>query len=222
MNSHATSDSDHRDDGQQEIDGPKQLVLADAVRRQLFGTDGNDADHRSADAVKYGLHPREAAEMNISPAKRDDHQKRRHHDGDSGQGRAQRAIVNVTHVDAQLRRQRPWRQLGQGKSLFVIGLRDPFAPLDQVAVHIPDQRDRATEARTAKSQHVQDHLPDGVNRFALVQFYDAQHMLLSFCRRGSRVGKIRVKGVEYGAHRRQQRVAVAGMLAGAAQLMAPS
>jgi hypothetical protein len=62
--------------------------------------------------------------------------------------------MDISEIDAQLCRQRSGRQLRERKPFFIIGIGYPFAFLNQIPVHIADQRNRTAETDSAQAQHV--------------------------------------------------------------------
>src|SRR5947208_13992185 len=69
-----------------------------------------------------------------------------------------------SEVDRELRGERPRRELRKGQSFTVILLGNPLALLNEIAMHVTDQRDRAAETESAQAQRVQDELPHRILR----------------------------------------------------------
>ncbi len=72
--------------------------------------------------------------------------------------------MNVAEIDRELGGKRARHQLRQRHALLVVTFGNPATPLDEVAVHVADQRDRSTEAPGAEREHVAHELPAGVAR----------------------------------------------------------
>jgi len=64
------------------------------------------------------------------------------------------APAAVAEPHRQLRHERARHRLRDREALEVLLLRDPAAPLDQIALHVPGERDRAAEAESAQPQEV--------------------------------------------------------------------
>jgi hypothetical protein len=78
--------------------------------------------------------------------------------------------VDVPEVNRQLGSQRAGHELGERESLFVIGLGNPPAPLDQVAVHVPDQGHGTAEAERPELQDVSDELSERIGARSITRF----------------------------------------------------
>jgi hypothetical protein len=129
---------------------------------ELVGAHRDDADHRCADAVEHRLHPGDAAVGAVGGADGHDHQEGRQHEGHPDERGAQHAVVHVAKVDRELGRQGSGHQLGQCHAFLVFALGDPVPLLDQVTVHVADQRHRPAETPGAQRQHVAHELPQRV------------------------------------------------------------
>jgi hypothetical protein len=64
--------------------------------------------------------------------------------------------VQVAQPHRRLSRKRTRHRLADGKPLLELGFGEPMAVLNEVALHVADQRDGTTEAGAAESQEVPD------------------------------------------------------------------
>ncbi len=67
-------------------------------------------------------------------------------------------MVEPAEVDGELRRQWPGSELREGEAFLVVLERDPAAALDEVALHVADERDRAPKARRAEMEEIDDEI----------------------------------------------------------------
>ena len=137
--------------GGDQVDRPEQRVATDGFGGQLVGTVGNDPNHAGTHPIEHGLHPGESSIERVEPAEDDHHQKRWPDKGQSHQGCSQDAIPNVAQVHRELGGQRTRAELGEGQSLLVVSLGDPGSLLDEVTLHIPDERHWTTKAERPQS-----------------------------------------------------------------------
>jgi hypothetical protein len=71
----------------------------------------------------------------------------------------QSASLHPTEVHRELRGKRTGRELGQCEAFLVFLCGDPAAPLDQVLLHVPGERNRTAEAQRAEAQEIEDAGP---------------------------------------------------------------
>jgi hypothetical protein len=121
---------------------------------ELPGAPSDDRDHRRADAVERALHPPETAEAHVQRRQRQHHEERRQDERERDQRRAGHAGAHPAEVDGELRGERSGCELREGQAFFVVARRDPAAILDEVALHVAAQRDRAAEAERPEAQEV--------------------------------------------------------------------
>src|SRR5207253_10499868 len=69
-----------------------------------------------------------------------------------------------SEVDRELRRERPRCELREGEPLDVVLPRDPAALVDEVALHVADERDRSAEPECAEADEVAEQLAEGARR----------------------------------------------------------
>src|SRR5439155_10298979 len=131
---------------------------------QLPRAPGDDRDHRSPDAVENALHPREPAVAEVERREREHHEERRQDEGDAHQRRPGHAGAHPSEVDRELRRERPRRELREGEPLDVVLPRDPAALVDEVALHVADERDRSAEAECAEAEEIAEQLTEAARR----------------------------------------------------------
>src|SRR6185312_12006089 len=99
---------------------------------------------------------------NVCGADRDHHAERWDNERYADQGGAKNSVMNVSEVHRQLRSERTRHQLRQREPFFVIRLRNPTTSIDEIAVHVTDQRDRTAETQSPELQYVHDELPQGI------------------------------------------------------------
>ena len=148
----------HRDAGGDEIDRPQQFVLPDILGRELVGTDGDNADDRGADAVKGGLHPGQTTVAHVSPADGEHHKKGWQDKRNADHRGAHDAEMHVPEIHGELRSQRTGHELRQRQSFLVVVVGDPMALLDEIAIHVSNERYRTTEANAAQLEEVERKL----------------------------------------------------------------
>jgi hypothetical protein len=144
-----------------EEDRPRDAVAADGRDHELPRAPPDDGDHRGADAVEGALHPREPAVREVDRGQRQHHHERRQHERRRDQRRSERPGLQPAEPDRKLRRERPRRELGEREPFDVVALREPAALLDEVALHVADERDRAPEAEGSQAQEVAEQLGEG-------------------------------------------------------------
>jgi hypothetical protein len=83
----------------------------------------------------------------------DEHAGREHERQRDG-GRAERAGLEEAEPHRELRRGRPGHRLREPEPLAVLGLGEPLALLDEIALHVPNERDRSTEPRGTEPKEV--------------------------------------------------------------------
>ena len=64
------------------------------------------------------------------------------------------AVVEPAEVDRELRGERPRGELREREPFLVVLERDPAPALDEVALHVADERDRPTEAEGTEAEEV--------------------------------------------------------------------
>ena len=133
---------------------PQQPVAAERSLHELVDAPRDDRDDGRADPVERTLHPRQAAVREVERREDEDHDERRQHERDRDERGAEHAMVEPPEVDRELCRERPGRELRQGEALLVVLQRDPSPPLDEVALHVADERDRAAESGRPEVQEV--------------------------------------------------------------------
>ena len=69
--------------------------------------------------------------------------------------------AHPAEVDRELRGERARRELREREALDVVLLRDPAPSLDEVALHVPGERDRPAEAERPQAQEVHQERPEG-------------------------------------------------------------
>jgi hypothetical protein len=74
-------------------------------------------------------------------------------------GGAEQAVAGIAEVDGELGGEGAGGELGERQAFFVLLLADPPALLDQVAVHVAGQGDRAAEPDGAQGEEVADQRP---------------------------------------------------------------
>src|SRR5207249_1181512 len=92
------------------------------------------------------------------------HEERRQDEGDTHQRRPGHAGAHPSEVDRELRRERPRRELREGEPLDVVLPRDPAALVDEVALHVADERDRSAEPECAEAEEVAEQLAEAARR----------------------------------------------------------
>ena len=150
--------------GCQQVDRPQQLVPADILGGELPGADRNDADHRGTDAVERSLHPWEATVAQVSPPDGHYHEKGWQDERNAGHCGAHDSVMHVPEIHRELRGQRTGHELRQRQSFLVVLVADPVALLDEIAIHVTDERDRTTKADAAELQEVARKLSERVKR----------------------------------------------------------
>ena len=125
---------------------------------ELVGGADDDADHGRADPVEGRLHPGEPAVADIDHAEGHRHQVGRQDEGEPDQRGAEDPRVDVAEADGQLGGQRSRRELGERQSLHVLVPGEPAPLLDQVPLHVADQRHRSPEAQAPEVEEVADEL----------------------------------------------------------------
>ena len=73
--------------------------------------------------------------------------------------------MDEAKVDRQLRSQWPRSDLREREPFLIVGLGNPLAFLDQVAVHESHERNRSAKAKCAQPQEIKHELPEGVARW---------------------------------------------------------
>ncbi len=101
------------------------------------------------------MDPGQPAEVHIGPAESDDHEKRGGHECGPDQCCSTDAVVHIAEVHGELGGERARGELGQRQPLGVVGLSNPPSSLDEVAAHVADKRNRATEAQRAQAQGIE-------------------------------------------------------------------
>jgi hypothetical protein len=149
--------SDHGDDQE---DGGQQPVVAQGAAGELGGLVGDDGDDRGTNAIEQGLEQVQALVGDVGPAGDQDHDERRGREGQADQGGTEQAVAGIAEVDGELGGQGAGGELGQGQAFFVVLLADPPALLDQVAVHVAGEGDRAAEPDGAQGEEVADQWPE--------------------------------------------------------------
>jgi hypothetical protein len=137
-----------------EVDPPEQWVTSNGSVRQLQGAYGDDTDYAGTNSVEHSLHPGKTTVDGIEPAECNHHQKRRPDKGQSHQGGSRDTIPDIAQVHGQLSSERARRKLGKCQSLFIVSFRNPASLLDEVTLHISNQRDRPAKAERPQAQEI--------------------------------------------------------------------
>ena len=117
----------------------------------LHGAARDDRDDGGADAVEGALHPGEAAEAQVERRRA-----RAPSRTTAGRRRAPTSVApsapprSPAEVDRELRGERAGRELREREALACTPRREPAARLDEVALHVADERDRPAEARRCR------------------------------------------------------------------------
>jgi len=146
------------DDAAQSEQRDEQRVLADRGPRQLVSTAHDDGDDRRTDSVEDRLDPGEPAEAHVEPGDRQHHRKGRTDERHRNCGRAGDASAHPAEIHRELRCERSRRELRKRQPFEVVLLRDPAAILDQVALHVTGERDRAAESERAEAEEVEEQI----------------------------------------------------------------
>ena len=102
------------------------------------------------DAVEDRGHRLKVAEIDVERAQRGDDDEVRQDEGPSAGPGAPEAAAQVGDIDPDLNRQRPRQRLADRDGLAHLLLGEPFAVVDEFALHLADQRHRT--AKTQESQ----------------------------------------------------------------------
>jgi hypothetical protein len=137
---------------------PQQRITLVGRARQLVGCNGDDRDHRGADAVEERLHPPQAAEALVGNRDPHDHEERGHDECEAHRRRAQHAALEVAKGDRELRGERARHDLRERDAEPILVLVDPAPPLDEITVHEADQRHGPAEAEGAEIEEIADEL----------------------------------------------------------------
>ena len=130
--------------------GPRQRQL-----HQLDGAARDDGDDRRADAVERALHPGQAAEADVERGERQHHHERRQDERRRDQRRAEHPPLAPTRG-----RSRAAPRAGRARAAPApVPRRSPAsgssrASLDQIALHVPGERDRPAEAERAEAEEI--------------------------------------------------------------------
>ena len=114
---------------------------------QLDDASQDDRDDGRTDTVKDTTHPAVPPSAHVKRRQHEDHQERRQHEREPDERRTEHAAAHPTQVDSELSRERARGQLGESQPLHVVLPRDPAPTLDQVALHVPRQRDGTAETK---------------------------------------------------------------------------
>jgi hypothetical protein len=76
-------------------------------------------------------------------------------------------MLEPAEVDGELSRERPWGELRERQALLEILLGDPAALLDEIPLHVADQRDGSAEAQASEPQEVDEQLSQAVSRLRM-------------------------------------------------------
>src|SRR5205807_1786762 len=109
-----------------------------------------------ADAEEDIVNLVESLVLGVEDGDRSDEHERWQHEGDRNRECSARAGFEVPEPHRHLCRERPGHGLADREALLELGLGEPSAILDEIALHVPDERDRATEAAAAELQEVTD------------------------------------------------------------------
>jgi hypothetical protein len=94
--------------------------------------------------------------MDIERAERGDDHEIGQDETPSAEPRAPEAAAQIGDVDADLDGERPRKRLADGDRLAHLVLAEPFAVVDQFALHLADQRHRTAETEEAEPQEIAD------------------------------------------------------------------
>src|SRR5439155_18942910 len=121
-------------------------------------------DHAGTDAVEPSGHPWEATVEQVSPRDGHYHEKGWQDERNAGHCGAHDSVMHVPEIHRELRGQRTGHELRQRQSFLVVLVADPVALLDEIAIHVTDERDRTTKADAAELQEVARKLSERVKR----------------------------------------------------------
>ena len=151
-----------RHDARPDEDGPEEAIGGERHLHELPRAPRDDRDDRRTDAVERPLHPRQATVTDVERGQDEHHQERGENEGESHERRAEHAGTHPAEVDRELRGQRTGRELREGEPLLVVLGRDPTPSLDEVALHVPTERDRAAKAERPEAKEVSQEIPDRI------------------------------------------------------------
>ena len=149
----------HGDQGHEPAIAHSSRSAAQRQAQELPRRAHDDADHRRAHAVERRLHPAEAAVGDVDRAQRQRHQERGEDERQPDQGGARDPAVDVAQAHGELGGEGPGRELREGQALHVVLLGEPRAALDEVALHVADERHRPAEAQAAQVEEVANEAP---------------------------------------------------------------
>src|SRR5581483_1157773 len=137
---------------------PRDAIAAERRAHELPRAPADDRDHGRADPVERTLHPREPAVPDVERRQREHHDERRRDERERDERRAARAGGEPAEVDRELRRERARGELREREAFAVVGLGEPAPVLDEVAMHVADERDRSTEPGRAEAEEVEGEI----------------------------------------------------------------
>jgi hypothetical protein len=135
-------------------DRPEHRIGPVGRAREFVGGDGDDREYGRADAQEDGVHPGEALVLGVEHRDGGHDHKRRHDEREGNRDGADRAGVEVAEPHRHLRGQRARHRLPDRQRLAELVLREPAPVLDEIALHVADERDRATEPQAAELEEV--------------------------------------------------------------------
>jgi len=140
-------------DEQGDLDGVLHPELGEAIAGVQ-----DERDDGRAHAVEDRAHRRQPAEMHVEGGqRRHDDDVRQDERPPSGPG-APESAADVGEPDADLDGQRAGQGLADGDALPHLVARHPLPIGDELALHLPHERDGPAEAEEAQAQEVEDEL----------------------------------------------------------------
>src|SRR2546426_11945513 len=136
----------------------------------------DERDDGGADAVEDRRHGRESLEVDVERGEARDDDEVRQDEGPAAGPRAPEAAAYIRDPDPGLDGERPGQRLADGDALAHLLLRQPLLLTHQLAFHLPDQRDRPTEAEQAEPQVVPNEI---TNRDTLGRLFGRHHRVSS-------------------------------------------
>src|SRR4051812_4550716 len=162
-----------RDDDERERDGEEEdadecgrgYAHQEArLQRALANPDerlDDDDEYRRLDSVERAFDGGDAATHGVEDAEREHHQRPRQHEQDAGGEPAARAVKQPPHIGGELLRLRAWQQDAEVERVEEALLVDPFALIDEHAMHDRDLACRSTEADEAELEPEAERLAKG-------------------------------------------------------------
>src|SRR5207249_11929672 len=122
--------------------------------RQLYRRDGDDGDDCRADATEERMDDRRSLMFDVDHGRSGDQQERWCDEGHGYSCRADDPSGEEAEPHRELSSERAGHRLREREPLSVLVVVEPAPLLDQIAVHVADQRDRTAEPVGAELQEV--------------------------------------------------------------------